>query len=317
MTDLATSGLHLIVLHKLEHDLRLYDVGRGVELARAGTRRHPHEIWVDPARRQALVTEYGLRGVESAGEGGNTIGVYDLDPLARRSTISTGIYHRPHGIVADGNGRVFVTAETAGALLVIDRLTGRLVRAVDTGQSTPHMTAVSPDGTAAYTANIGSGTVTEIEVATGTVRTQIPVLERPEGMAFSPDGLHLYVVNRESCAVAVVDTAARRMVGTIATGAGPVRIAITPDGRRLAWPLFYADALQIADVATRRVVATVAVGRQPAGTTMSPDGGLVFVSCELERRVYVVSLDERRVVATIATGEGPDAMACLSAAVLP
>lgn len=311
MTGPSPGGLVLLVLHKLEHDLRLYRVEDGKELDRAPTRRHPHELWVDVARRQVLVTEYGLRGVESEGSGGNTVGVYDLEPLARRTTFSIAPYDRPHGIVANGNGRIFVTAESAGTLLVLDRLTGRLVHAVQTGQLTPHMTAVSPDGTLAYTANIGSGTLTEIDPAAGSVRGHIRVLNRPEGMAFSPDGRLLYVVNRESRAIAVVDTSARAMVDTIVTGEGPVRIVVTPDGRRLAFPLFYDDALQIADTTSRRVLATVPVGRQPAGATMSPDGTLVFVSCEVEQRVYVVALDSAAVVGVIATGAGADAMACL------
>ena len=316
MIESREGPLALLVLHKLSHDLRLYDVASGRELARVPTRRHPHEMHVDRSRGQALVTEYGLRGVESEGQGGNTVGVYSLRPLARSATISTGIYDRPHGVVADANGRLFVTAEAAGVLLIIDRASGVIRHAVETGQHTPHMTAVAPDGRTAFTANIGSGTLTAIDAESGAIVAQIDVLRRPEGMVFSPDGRWLYVVNRESRAVAIVATATHRMIGMIPTGEGPVRIVITPDGRRLAFPLFHADAVQVADTASGTVTATIPVGRQPAGTALSPGGTLLFVSCELEQRVHVVSLDSMRVVGTIATGEGPDAMACVPAAAM-
>jgi YVTN family beta-propeller protein len=302
------------VLHKLAHSLCGYDVATGRELFRLPTNRFPHELCIAPDRRRLYVAEYGLRGVESEGAGGTTIGVFDLPTRERISTITTNGYERPHGIAAHPSGKLFVTSETAGKLLIFDLATEALLHAVDTGQSLPHITNVAPDGRTVYAANIGSNSLTAITVETGTVRQQIPVLKRPEGMVFSPDGGLLYVVNRESDAIAIVDTAAQRMVGQIPTGKGPVRIVITPDGERIAFPLFFADAVQVANTSTRQVTQTIPVGRQPAGTTMSRDGRLLFVSCELERAVYVVSLDAGEVITKIPTDEGPDSMVCLDEA---
>jgi YVTN family beta-propeller protein len=313
----------LAVLHKLGDSLSLFDVATGAELFTLGTNAFPHELCASPDRRKLYVTEYGLRGVETPGAGGNTVGVYDLRRRERVGTINLGEYRRPHGIALHQNSngqppharvRLFVTSEPTGCLLILDAESGEVLHAVETGQQLPHITGVSPDGLTAYAANIGSGSLTMIDVKSGRVLAQVSVLKRPEGMAFSPDGGLLYVVNRESRAVAVVDTQERRMVGMIAAGSGPVRVVITPDGSRLAFPLFHADAVQIADTRTREVTHTVAVGRQPAGTAISPDGTLVFVSCEMERAVYVVSLVTHEVVGRISTGEGPDSMVCLDAA---
>lgn len=307
-----TGGNVLVVLHKFDNFLGYYDVATGQELARIPTGKFPHELCLSPDRTRIYVTEYGERGVDVAGPGGNTIGVFDLRQKKRVGTISTGRYNRPHGIVARA-GKLFATSEPTKTLLIYDLGTGQLLHAVSTGQQTSHMVNVAPDGRTAYTANIGSNSLTAIDAASGKVLKQIPVLTRPEGMAFSPDGTLLYVVNRESKAIAIIDTGKKEMIGKIETGNGPVRIAITPDGKHLAFPLFHADAVQVADTATRKVTQTIAVGRQPAGTTISRDGKLLFVSCELERTVYVVSLDSYRVVNKISTGNGPDAMACLEA----
>ncbi len=303
-TRIRAGDYSLVVLHKLAHSLCGYDVASGRELFHLPTNRFPHELCLAPDRRRLYVTEYGLRGVESEGAGGTTIGVFDLPALSRVSTITTNGYERPHGIAAHVSGKLFVTSETAGKLLIFDLATEALLHAVDTGQSLPHITGVAPDGLTVYAANIGSNSLTAIAVEAGTVRQQIPVLKRPEGMVFSPDGGLLYVVNRESDAIAIVDTAAQRMVGQIPTGKGPVRIVITPDGERLAFPLFFADAVQVANTSTQQVTQTILVGRQPAGTTMSRDGRLLFVSCELERAVYVVSLDAYEVVTKIPTDGG-------------
>jgi YVTN family beta-propeller protein len=222
-------------------------------------------------------------------------------PDACGETVLDG-HRRPHGIVAHESGRLLVTCERQNALLVVRLEDGAQLHAVDVGQDLPHIVDVSPDGAVAVTANIGTGTLTAVDVERGVPLRHVRVLERPEGMVFSPDGRVLFVVNRESDAVAVVETGRFEMVGRIDTGRGPVRVAITPDGTRIGFPLFFGDAVQIADTATLQVVHTIPVGRQPAGTTMSRDGELLFVSCELDRRVYVASVAEA--VTTIAPARG-------------
>lgn len=305
------AGRALAVLHKLEGTLAVFEVATGREVFRVPTRHFPHEMCLSPDRRRLFVSEYGLRGVESEGEGGRTVGIFSLRERAREGELDLDGYRRPHGIVTHPTGRLFVTCEPQDALLVFRIEDGSREHAVSVGQRLPHIVAVSPDGATAVTANIGTGTLTAVDVETGVPVRHVRVLDRPEGMAFSPDGRLLYVVNRESDAIAVVETAGFEVVGRIATGRGPVRVAITPDGRRIGFPLFFGDAVQIADTATLEIAHSVPVGRQPAGTTLSADGELLYVSCEMDRRVYVVSMADGVVVTTLATGEGPDAMVSL------
>ena len=307
-------GRALVVLHKLEASLGCYDVASGGRLFRLPTADFPHELCLSPDRRRLYVTEYGLPGVESEGEGGNTVAVFDLRARARVGTLSTGRHRRPHGVAADSGGRLYVTSEPHRTLLIFRLEDQSLFHVVDVEQETPHVVAVSPDGRTAVTANIGSGSLTAVDVMMGVVLRQVKVLERPEGMAFSPDGKLLYVVNRESAAVSVVDAIQLETVGRIDTGKGPVRIAITPEGGRIAFPLFHENAVQIADTKAKAVIHTVPVGKQPAGATLSPDGELLFVSCEHEKLVYVISVADGEMLSTIATGEGPHAMACLDLA---
>lgn len=304
-------GRALVVLHRLEASLGCYDVSSGREMFRLPTAEFPHELCLGPDRRRLYVTEYGLRDVESEGEGGSTVAVFDLRARERVGTLSTGEYRRPHGIAVDRAGRLFVTCEAQRTLLIYRLVDGSLFHEVDIGQEIPHVVAVSPDGRTAMTANIGSGTLSAVDVMMGAVLGHVESLKRPEGMAFSSDGTLLYVVNRESAAVSIVDPIRIRTVGRIDTGRGPVSIVITPDGARIAFSLFDEDAVQIADTQTRAVKQTIAVGKQPAGTTLSADGALLFVSCEHERKVYVIALADGEVLTTLSTGEGPDAMACL------
>jgi len=307
-------GRALVVLHKLEASLGCYDVASGKELFRLSTGEFPHELSLSHDRSRLFVTEYGVRGVEAEGEGGSTIGIFDLKARERAGTLSTGDYRRPHGIVADAGGRLFVTCEPQRTLLIFRLEDHSILHAVEVGQDIPHVVAVSPDGRTAVTANVGPGTLSAIDVMMGVVLRHVKVLDRPEGMAFAPDGRLLYVANRDSAAVSIVDAIRFETIGRIDTGRGPVRIATTPDGGRMAFPLFHQDAVQIAETRTRRIVHTIPVGKQPAGTTMSADGELLFVSCELERQVHVIALASGEVLATLSTGEGPGAMASLDLA---
>jgi YVTN family beta-propeller protein len=304
----------LIVLNRLEGSLCCYELGDGHERFRLPTAAFPHELCLAPDRRRLFVTEYGVPSAESDGEGGNTIAVFDLRAHRRVGTIRTGKYRRPHGITAHHGGRLFVTSEARGTLLVLRLEDHSVLHAVDIEQDMPQAVAVSPDGRTAFTANIGSGSVSAVDVMMGVVLRHVPVLDRPGGLACSPDGGLLYVANRESAAISIVDAVRLEVVGRIETGRGPVRIAVTPDGRRIAFPLFDEDAVQVADAETRAVTQTIPVGRQPVGAAMSADGEHLFVSCERERRVDVVSLAEGRVVATVATGEGPGGIAWLELA---
>ncbi len=301
----------LIVLHKTDDSCAYFDVQTGEQIAFLKTRPFPHEICLSPDRSKFYIAEMGVRGVESKGPGGHTIAVYNVKTRDYLSTIDTGDYDRPHGLAIHENGTLVVTSESTKHLLIYDLDSETLQHAVYLGQECAHMVCVAPDGEHAYTANIFSNTITEVDVAHGTVVKHIKVLERPEGMVFSPDGTLIYVVNRESYAVSVVDRQLGEQIDTIKTGNGPVRVVITPDGKRLAIPLFHSAAVHIVDTETRRVRQTILVGPHPAGTALSPDGKVLFVSCEDENRIYVISMDTIEIINTITTGPGCDAMVCL------
>lgn len=311
--DPVLDGRALVVSHRLDASLGCYDVATGAEIFRLPTAEFPHGLCLGPDHR-LYVTEYGLGEVDSEDEGGSTIAVFDLRTRQRVDTLSTGAYRRPHGIAADSGGRLFVTCESQRVLLIYRLEDASFLHVVDVGQETPHEVAVSPDGRTAMTANLGSGTLTAVDVMMGAVLSQAKVLERPEGMAYAPDGTRLYVANRASAAVSIVDPVAVKTIGRIETGSGPVRVVVTPDGGSVAVTLLDDDAVQIADTSTRTVTGAIPVGRQPEGATLSADGTLLFVSCPLEGQVYVIALKEKEVITTISTGEGPDALICLDRA---
>lgn len=300
----------LIILHKLEDSFGYYDVNSGRQFNVIKTRPYPHEICLDPARKNIYIAEMGVRGIESEGPGGHTVAVYDIKSGNLVSVIDTGIYDRPHGITSSGN-RLFVTSESTKNLLIYNLLTEDLICPVYLGQECAHMVTVSPDGKTAYTANIWSNNITAVNIEQCRVINHIPVPERPEGMVFSPNEKLIYCVCREAGCVAIIDRKRAEMTHKIETGNGPVRIAISPDGYTLYIPLFHSAAVQFADTRTRKVISTMQVGPHPAGICISPDSKIIFISCEEENMVYAISAETCEIINRIETGAGADAMVCL------
>jgi uncharacterized protein (TIGR03437 family) len=101
----------------------------------------------------------------------------------------------------------------------------------------PNGVALSPDGSRAYVANTGDGSVSVLSINRNspnsyyTAVTTIPVGTEPYGLALTPAGRKLYVANARSNTVSVIDTAGNYVISTIANvGPEPRGIAITNSG---------------------------------------------------------------------------------------
>ena len=76
--------------------------------------------------------------------------------------------------------------------------------------------------------NVGDGTVSVIDTATGTVTATIPVGTRPGRGGGDPAAGTVYVTNHDDGTVSVIDTATGTVTATIPVGHGPAGVAVTP-----------------------------------------------------------------------------------------
>ncbi|MBE0593099.1 MAG: esterase-like activity of phytase family protein, partial [Gemmatimonadales bacterium] len=178
----------LVVVNKSANSLSLIDPSSRQEIARVPTGFAPHEVAVSADGRHAFVTDYG-----TADRPGNTVTIVDLGTMSALGSIDLGEHTRPHGIATAADGTVWVTTEGSRHVLQLDPDGRRVLRAVRTGQQVTHQVVVVEDAGRAYTANIGSGTVTVVDAATGTVVAHVSTGAGAEGIAVSPDGAKVYV----------------------------------------------------------------------------------------------------------------------------
>src|SRR5262245_22352674 len=145
----------------------------------------PHEAVIAPSGRVGVVTIYGI-----AGAPGNQLAVVDVVKGVVTKTISLGEYTRPHGAMffPGDETRVAVTSETTRNVVIVDLTAGRVDHAIPTGADGSHMVGLTADATRAFTSDVGTGAVSELDLTARKLVRVIPVAPRVEGVAVTPDG---------------------------------------------------------------------------------------------------------------------------------
>lgn len=315
----------LIVLNKGDARASIVDLASGKIVKTYPTGEGPHEVAVSPDGRTAVVGNYGGQAP------GNSLTVLDLAGRAAPRTISLGEYRRPHGIVWLKDGRrVLVTVEMSRALLVVDAMAGAVERAIATDQQGTHMVALAPDESMAYTANIGSGSVSRIDLAAGKA-VQVKVTGKgPEAIDVSPDGREVWAADRTLDYITIMRAGTLDSLGSAPTRRFPNRLKFTPDGRRVLVSNAAAGAITVYDAATRALIKAIEIPFDPSrkkaevvlgdmgnsavplGILVEPNGHRAWVATAALGEVVELDLATLSVRRTIDAGNNPDGMAFIA-----
>ena len=300
------SGELVLVANKRAASVTIVETATGRTLITLPVGEGPHEVAVSRDGRWALVSNYG-----GPGAGGSSLTLLDLATLTVARTIELAPHRRPHGVQFIGSTtRAAVTSETSQMLLIVDVAAGSVLQAIPTGGRGSHMVGVTADGTRAWTANIGDGTVTEIDLAQGRALRQVPVATMTEGIGVAPDGGAVWVGSNDQHTVSVVDPAGGVVVATLPAPGFPYRVSISPDGRYAVVPQPQGDVVRVFDLAARRELGVIEVGAAgPVGTAVSPDGRTAYVSLQGTDEVAMIDLQRLMEVRRFPTGAGPDGIA--------
>jgi DNA-binding beta-propeller fold protein YncE len=295
----------LVITNKTPATATIIDVASARVLATLPTQPGPHEVVLSRDGRVAVVSDYGAQ------TGGNTLTVIDLPGLRVARTISLGEYRRPHGLVLlPGDSLVAVTSETNKHLLIVRIASGDIVKAIPTLQNGSHMVGVTASGTRAWTGDIGSNTVTELDLVQGVALRHIAVPAQPEAINVTPDGREVWVGSNATGLLSVVD-AGTGAVSTAAQGFGwPYRVLFSPDNTLVLLPDLRKEELRFVDRASRKELGRLALpGMGPQGIIFTPDGKQAFLSFSAGARVAVIDIASRTIVREIAAGDTPDGVA--------
>ena len=262
----------------------------------------PHEAVISPSGRVGVVTIYGTQPP------GNQLAVIDLPAGTVRRTISLGEFTRPHGanFLAGDDSRVVVTSETTQNIVLVNLSTGTVEGSIATGAGGSHMVGTTSDGKRAFTANVGSGSISEFDLVAKILVRTITTAPQTEGIAVAPDGSTVWAGSNANGTVAVVETKTGTIAATLSGFAMPYRLAISNDGKTAVICDPKGDKLAIADVASRKVLWTLDGIGSPRGVNIAPDGRTAFVTLAADETMGVVDLVARKLTRKVKVERSPD-----------
>jgi YVTN family beta-propeller protein len=308
------SGL-LLVVNQAEHSLLIVDPRRKREIGRTVVGVNGHEVTVSADGRLAYVPIYSNVAIGEPGTDGDHIDIVDVQTRKVTGSVNLGKPVRPHRALFGADGLLYVTAELDNAVDVVDPATLKIVGQIPTGQPQTHMLVLSPDGGRAYTANVGAGSVSVLDLKKRKLVTVIQVAKTVQRISISPDGGRVFTQDRDAPRVAVIDTASNKISGWIAMPDLPYASAATPDGRWLLVTAVAKDVhrLHVVDLNSLKIARSFDLPEVPLGMLVQPGGDFAYISCIAAGKIAVLNLRSWQMEEPIVLSKGVDGMAWTSA----
>lgn len=288
-----------------------------------------HEVVASLDGKLAYVPIYSNVGVGEPGTNGRIIEIIDLEKRQRVDIMDLGRPVRPHCALFGQDGLLYVTAELDNAVDVIDPYHRKITGTLPTGKTQSHMMVMSHDGKRSYTSNIGSGTVTAIDLGSRRQIAVIPVSRMIQRISISADDRFVFTADQHHPRVAVIDTRTNEVVRWIEMPGIGYGTTPTPDGRWLLVTLRDTAQVGVIDLCPgsarpgnggpanagppngpqMRFAGTFHVASKPMEILVRPDGAIAYVSCMTAGSVAELDLKAMRTMRIFPTGPGADGLA--------
>lgn len=308
---LSSGGL-LVVANQYEHTVLVVDPEKRAQLAKITVGVNGHEVMVSKDGSFAYVPIYGNSGVGRPGTDGSTVDVIDLRRRALAATIDLGKPVRPHRAEIGPDGLLYVTAELANAVDVLDPSTHKVVAEIPTGQEQSHMLVISPDGRRAYTANVGPGSVSVLDLAKRSLVTTIAIAKVVQRISISPDGRRVFTHDQNAARIAVIDTATNQVSGWIELPASAYASEPTPDGHWLLALSHQANRLYVVDLQTLKITRTFEIPKNSSEILIQPGGTFAYISGTGEGKIAVLDVRAWKMEPAIELTPGVDGMSWMT-----
>lgn len=131
----------------------------------------------------------------------------------------------------DGN-RIYVVAQDADELLVVDPLNNKVMNSIKVGVH-PHSVILDKENNFAFVSNEWSDNVSVIDLNTQQVTDTLKTGNGPAGLALSANERFLYAVNSFGSNLSVINLDTKEEIKRLTTGNNPTGTGLSPDGKVL------------------------------------------------------------------------------------
>lgn len=309
--DNESNGSLLLVANQHDRTISLVDTAAGKQVATiADGGVTGHEVAVSPDGRTAFVPIYGNSGVGKPGTDGSNMAVMDIATRRVVGNVDFGHGVRPHEpVFGPRDGLLYVTTELDHSVTVIDPHSLKIVGSVPTEQAESHMLAISHDGRRGYTANVGPGTVSVLDLENRKTLKVIPISKMTQRISITPDDSMVFTADQTKPQLAVIDTANNTVKAWVPLPAPGYGTASTHDGRWLLVAVPQASTVAVVDLKTLKVERTIDVPKAPQEIVVRPDDQIAYVSCNTSGQVAELDLSAWNVRKIIKAGAGADGLA--------
>ena len=306
----SVSGV-LLVANKGDQTLGIIDPESGKQVATVAEGGVTgHEVIASPDGRVAYVPIYGDSGVGKPGSDGHNMVVIDIASRKAVGNVDFGHGVRPHcPLIGPKDGMLYVTTELENAISVIDPHTMKVVASIPTGKPESHMLAISHDGRYGYTTNVGSGTVSVLDMQSRKTLDVISVAPVVQRIALSVDDRRAFTSDQSKPQLAVIDTTTRKVTSWVPLPAPGYGTAATPDGNWLVIAMPGARKVGALNLKTMKLEHTIDVPAAPQEVLIRPDGVVAYVSCDASKKVAEIRISDWAVARLIDAGPGVDGLA--------
>ena len=266
----------LLVANQRDHTVSVIDPTQGREVATIAETvpgQWGHEITATADGRTAYLPIYGNSGVGKPGIDGDRMLLIDIASRKVTGQVDFGHPVRPHLLVLDAaRHRLYVTTELDQAITIIDPSTLKILGKIPTGQPQSHMLAISHDGRLGYTANVGPGSVSVLDLNARKTLAVIPVAGTVQRIAISPDDKWVFTSDQTKPQLDVIDTKANVVKTRIDLPGLGYGGAATRDGRWFLLAIPTKNEVAVIDLHSMRVAREIAVAANPQEVLIRPDG---------------------------------------------
>lgn len=302
----------ILILNKSENTAWQLNAETGHKIAEYQTGDAPHEVAVSPDQSRAIITNYGNESP------GNTLTIIDLKSQQVSKTITLGEFQRPHGVewFSDGE-RAIVTAEEQQTVILVNIDSGEILSSIKTNQDVSHMVTVGPEEHTAYVTNLGSGSLSILDLSSEKNIQTIQTGAGTEGVTTLPNRNEVWITNRSANTVSILDTNSNEIIKTMESSSFPIRAETSPDQRWVAVSNAQSSEVSVFDTESRQLIQKITTVKSdengmPIGLTFSADGSRLLVANSDLDRIAVIDTDSWQLIRTFETGDTPDGIAFIS-----